>query len=163
MIARACAVPRDALLHSYVNRAGTFTDCFEVMHPVAADLEAFIAAFYTTWLFRLERAVLTVTQGRRIKDTDVQALASGAADRFAVWTVEDREARQILLCDVSGHTRSYLAVAPKDGGATRLLFGSAVVGGPEGRLPYWVRALMPFHRVYSKALLRLAERRMRFT
>ncbi len=163
MIARACPVPGDALLHAYVDRAGTYTDCFEVMHPGAVDLNDFIAAFYATWLFRLERFVLTLTQRRRITDADVKALATGAADRFAVWTVEARTESQVLLCDASGHTRSYLAVAPKEGGVTRLIFGSAVVARPDGSLPTWVRVLMPLHRLYSKALLRLAERRMRFT
>ncbi|MEW9918818.1 hypothetical protein AB2B41_04350 [Marimonas sp. MJW-29] len=161
MIARACAVPRDALLHVYVDRAGTYTDCFEVMHPLEADLEDFITAFYTTWLFRLERAVLTVALRRRIRDAEATALGRGEAERFAAWTVEARAPGQILLCDNTGGTRSYLAVAPKEGGTTRLLFGSAVVGRETGKLPVLVRLLMPLHVLYSKFLLRLAERRMR--
>lgn len=159
MIARAVEVPRDALLHTYVAQDGTYTDCFEVMHPLKADLPEFIAAFYTTWLFRLERAVLTLTLRRRIRDSDVAALGQGA-EGFAAWTVEARADGQILLCDLSGATRSWLAVAPKDGGVTRLLFGSAVVA-QGGDLPAWVRATVPLHRFYSRALLRLAERKLR--
>jgi len=160
MIARAVPVPRDALLTEYVSRDGTYTDCFEVMHPLEADLPAFIASFYTTWLFRLERAVLTVTLRKRIKDSDVDALARAEVQAFAAWTVEERAPGQILLCDLAGHTRSWLAVAPKEGGVTRLLFGSAVVA-QNGTLPGWVRAMMPLHKFYARALLRLAERKLR--
>lgn len=162
MIARPCAVPRDALLRTYASRDGVYTDCYEVIHPLEADLADFIDAFYKTWLFRLERAVLTLSLRRRITDAEVASLARGDAERFAAWQVEARSAGQILLADLSGHTRSYLAVSPKNGGVTRLLFGSAVVPRIDGRLPIWVRALMPLHRFYSKALLRLAERRLRF-
>ncbi len=162
MIARACAVPEDALLHPYVGRGATYTDCFEVMSPGVVTLPDFIEAFYTTWLFKLERMVLTVALRRRIGDADAQALAQGA-DHFAAWTVEGREETQILLCDTSGHTRSYLAISAKDGGVTRLIFGSAVVaqaGKPLGRL---TTLLIPLHRVYSKALLRLTERKLRYS
>jgi hypothetical protein len=150
------------LLQRYVGAGANYTDCFEVMSPDAVTLPDFIEAFYSTWLFRLERMVLSVTLRRRIVDTDVEALALGA-DRFAAWTVEGREDAQILLCDTSGHTRSYLAVSAKDGGVTRLIFGSAVMaqnGKPLGR---GVTALTPLHRFYSKALLRLAERKLRYS
>lgn len=162
MIPRACAVPRDGQLHRYVERSGCYTDCFEVMHPMEADLPAFIDAFYTTWLFRLERAVLALSLRRRIRDADVTALAAGA-EAFAAWTVEDRAEGQILLCDLSGATRSWLAVAPKEGGTTRLLFGSAVVPAQGKELPVVIRALIPLHRFYSRALLRAAEWRLRKT
>lgn len=162
MMARAVPVPRDALLARYAGQGATYTDAFEVMSPHDIDLAAFISAFYTTWLFRLERAVLTVTLRRRIRDADVTALADGA-NRFAAWRVEDRSETQILMCDLSGHTRSWLAVSAKEGGVTRLVFGSAVVAAEGQQLGWFVRALVPLHRFYSKALLRLAERRLRFT
>lgn len=160
MIARPIAVPQDALLHRYVETTGAYTDCFEVMSPLSVTHQEFITAFYTTWLFRLERVVLSVTLRRFVRDAEAVALAQGAADRFAVWTVEDRVENQILLRDASGQTCSYLAVVAKDGGVTRLIFGSAVL--PKGgAMPGWVRALIPLHSFYSKALLRLAERKMR--
>ena len=162
MIARACAVPRDALLSAYVGRAGTYVDCFEVMLPGEAKLNDFVLAFYTTWLFRIERAVLTIGVRRWISDRDVRALADGTAQEFAVWEVESRAECQLLLRDHSGRTRSYLAVASKDGGVTRLLFGSAVVSSPGGDMGPMLRALLPLHRLYAKALLRLAERKMRW-
>ncbi|MGB3246900.1 MAG: hypothetical protein WBB25_20375 [Sulfitobacter sp.] len=160
MKTRGCAVPGDSLLQAYVGQGATYTDCFEITSPVTVTLPDFIEAFYTTWLFRLERALLTVTLGRRIRDADVQALASGAG-RFAAWTVEAREEAQILLADLSGQTRSYLATSPQEGGGTRLIFGSAVVvaeGQPLGRM---ISVLTPLHRFYSKALLHLAERKLR--
>ena len=160
MIARAISVPGDAYLFRYAAQDATYTDCYEVMFPGKADLEQFITAFYSTWLFRLERLVLTLVLRRRITQTSVLALAQGA-ETFAAWRVEDRAEGQILLCDLSGRTRSWLAVAAKDGGVTRLLFGSAVVAGKGRELPRSVRLLMPFHKAYARALLRLAEWKLR--
>ena len=131
MIARACTVPADGLLQTYVGQGANYTDCYEVMLPGAVTLPEFIEAFYTTWLFKLERAVLSVVLRRRITNSDARALAEGA-DGFAVWTVEDREEAQILLLDHMWHTRSYLAVSHKAGGVTRLIFGSAVVAKDNG-------------------------------
>jgi hypothetical protein len=162
MIARACDVPRDGLLQAYVGQGETYTDCFEVMSPVGVTLPEFIEAFYTTWLFRLERLVLQVVLRRWIRDTDVKALATGA-DAFAAWTVEGRDEAQILLCDFAYHTRSYQAVSSKQGGATRLVFGSAVVVAEGKEMGRITRALLPLHRFYSKALLRLAERKLRYS
>ena len=162
MIARACDVPRDGLLQAYVGKGATYTDCFEVMSPHAVALPELIEAFYTTWLFRMERAVLSVLMRRWIPDAEVHALAQGG-ERFAVWQVEAREGSQILLKERSGHTRSYLAVSGKEGGVTRLIFGSAVVA-PEGKpLGMFMHLLLPLHRLYAKALIRLAERKLRFT
>jgi len=161
LIARACSVPSGALLQVYVARQGCYTDCFAVASPATVPLQAFVTAFYTTWLFRAERLVLRLASRRPITDAQVRALAAGAADSFAAWTVEAREADQILLCDLAGHTRSWLAVSPEDGGGTRLTFGSAVVPPAGRRLSRAMRALIPLHRVYARALLRLAARRLR--
>ena len=160
-LARPCGVPRDGLLDTYVEHPGAYTDCFEVMHPLEADLEAFITAFYTTWLFRLERLVLTISLRHWLRDSEVRALAKGQKETFAVWRVEGRRAQEILLCERSGRTRSYLAVSPKEGGVTRLVFGSAVVPDDGAELSAWVRWLIPAHRLYSKLLLRAAEKRLR--
>ena len=160
MSVAARPVPEDALLQRYVAQAGCYTDCFVAQVPGSVDLGSFIAAFYTTWLFRLERAVLSVTLRRRIKDADVHALADGAA-AFAAWRVEARAADQILLCDLSGATRSFLAVQDAPSGGTALLFGSAVVpGGGQSTLGRRFRVLLPAHRVYSRALLALAARNL---
>ena len=160
MIARACNIPRDGLLQAYATDGSTYTDCFEVMSPLAIPMEEFVQAFYSTWLFKVERLILSGVLRRLITDADVLALADGA-DSFAVWTVEARAQNQLLLCDMTGHTRSYLALSAKDGGVTRLIFGSAVVPSEGGQLGRGIQALMPLHRLYSKCLLRLAERKLR--
>ncbi|MCX7559646.1 hypothetical protein OS190_08695 [Sulfitobacter sp. F26204] len=161
MTVRAIAVPQDALLQKYAKGDEAYTDCFAVTSRVEADLPAFIEAFYTTWLFRLERFVLMLALRRRIRDRDVVALATGEAERFAVWTVEAGDAAQILLRESSGATRSYLAVRLDEAGRTRLLFGSAVVTRQGAEMSSLVRILMPLHLLYSRALLSLAERRLR--
>lgn len=149
-------VPMDALLLRYVGQAGCYTDCFAATLPKVVTLPEFITAFYTTWLFGLERAVLTVALRRRIRDSDVAALAFGATDRFAAWTVEARQDDQILLCDITGGTRSFLAVDTTANGGTRLLFGSAVVPSKSGELSRVVKLLTPLHQFYSRSLLRTA-------
>ena len=161
MIARACAVPNDGLLQVYVGQSATYTDCFEVMSPNAVTLPDFIEAFYTTWLFKLERAVLSAILRRPINDADVRTLAEGG-NRFAIWKVEARDGAQILLHDQMWRTRSYLAVTPKEGGVTRLIFGSAVVAAQGKELGRMVQITTPLHRLYSKMLLRLAERKLRY-
>lgn len=161
MIARAIAVPGDSLLHRYALREDVYTDCFEVMLPVQADMAEFVEAFYSTWLFRLERGVLMLGTRQRISDAQLRDLAAGRSEGFAVWRVEARNASELLLADRHGHTRSYLAFVAKEGGVARLIFGSAVLPATGGAMPVWVRAMMPLHRMYSKALLRLAERKLR--
>ena len=78
-----CDVPKGALMSAYVARTGAYTDCFEVNHAAKVDLSAFVTAFYTTWLFRMERAVLRVVLRKPIRDSDVAALAQGRSDAFA--------------------------------------------------------------------------------
>lgn len=156
---RQIPVPPDALLQRYVAQVGCHTDCFEVFLPRQIDLAGFVAAFYKTWLFRLERFVLALATRRRITDGDVDALAQGAAERFAVWKVEARATDQMLLD--AGKTRSFLMVVP-DGQGTCLRFGSAVVAGAKtgerGRL---TDLLTPAHLLYSRLLLGAAARRLR--
>ena len=75
---------------------------------------------------------------------------------------------QLLLGDFSGRTKSWLmAVHVQDGGSpcTRLYFGSAVVparkssGGRAG-LGFFFTALLGFHKLYSRILLRSATGRL---
>jgi hypothetical protein len=158
---REIAVPKDSLLHRYKNLDGAYTDCFEMVVPVSATLEGFVVAFYTTWLFRMERFVLTLAQRRWITDAQVDALAAGSADTFAVWRVEARAEGELLLSDTGGHTRSYLAFVANEGGKARLVFGSAVVPPKGAPMSALVRATVPLHKFYSRSLLRLAARRLR--
>jgi hypothetical protein len=72
---------------------------------------------------------------------------------------------QLLLCDFQGRTRSWLMSAPDSTGpspATTLNFGSAVVPQkPHGPMGPAFRALLGFHHLYSRALLRSAVMRLR--
>ena len=74
---------------------------------------------------------------------------------------------ELMMCDFLGRTRSWFMVEEligKDGPRTLLRFGSAVVPRDDNSaagagLAY--RLLLPFHRVYSRLLLRAAVARLR--
>ena len=93
-------------------------------------------------------------------DADVAALASGTADTFAVWTVAGRTGHELLMADRSGRTMSWLMVD-----ADHLRFGSVVVpvAGRGGKLTLGpvFHSLLGAHKVYSRALLSGAARRLR--
>jgi hypothetical protein len=155
--------PDGALLDRY-RGGGGYTDCFVAVVPDRVTQTAYIEVFYTTALFKLERFVLALLVSRPSTDDEARRLAAGETERFAAWTVEAREADQILLCDFMGSTRSWLMsvadpAAPSP--TTRLYFGSAIVprrggGGPGSGF----RVMVPFHRLYARALLKAAVRRL---
>lgn len=154
---RPTPLPAQSLLAAYRDR-GAYTDCYVTTLDRPLTLAAVVDAFYTTPLFKLERLILAAFA--RLPSTDLQArqLAIGQLDTFAAWRVEGRQPDQILLADMSGRTRSWLMVAPADGGGTRLLFGSAVLPvadpttGPR-RMGFLFSALLGFHKLYARALL----------
>lgn len=162
---RRCELPPGALLRTYqANQAYTDCYCTDVAQPVSQA--QYVEAFYTTAVFKLERLLLRLFVSRPSTDAQARALASGAADAFAAWQVEARAADQLLVCDFSGRTRSWLMVAAAEAaGTTRLYFGSAVVpvtGRRSGRpeLGGTFRALLAFHKLYSRVLLAAARRRL---
>lgn len=141
-------MPQDAFLQRYAADPGTYTDCLSRDVRGQVDLAAFVTAFYTTRLFKVERVILALA-GHPSSDGSAADMAQGHTSRFAAWTVEARDVRQVLMCDAAGRTRSWFMVAP-EGQGTRLYFGSAVL-----RKDSWgVRVLMPFHQWYARALLR---------
>ena len=155
--------PDGALLDRY-RGGGGYTDCFVAVVPDRVTQTAYIEVFYTTALFKLERLVLALLVSRPSTDDEARRLAAGETERFAAWTVEAREADQILLCDFMGSTRSWLMsvadpAAPSP--TTRLYFGSAIIPrkGAAG-LGVGFRAMVPFHRLYARALLKAAARRL---
>jgi hypothetical protein len=164
---RSCQLPPDALLNRYLV-SGTYADCYvtEVRHRVSHA--EFVEAFYTTAVFKLERLILRLFVARPSTDTQARQLARGELSAFAAWSVEGRAPNQLLLCDLSGRTRSWLMVAAPekaDFTGTRLYFGSAVVPARSlktGRtsLGPVFSALLGFHRLYSRVLLRAAGRRL---
>ena len=148
-------LPDDAFLQTYAKREDCFSDCYKTRVKRSVSLEDYITAFYSTRLFRTERMMLGA-MGSPSTDADLAAMARGQSNRFAAWSVEDRKADQILLSDKSERTRSWLMVKA-DGSGTQLFFGSAVVPKVEGGdLGFVFRALLGFHKLYSRALLKAA-------
>jgi hypothetical protein len=160
-------LPPGALLGRYMG-GGAYADCYvtEISRPVTHA--EFVAAFYTTWIFKLERQILAWIVSRPSTDEQASALAAGTIDSFAAWSVEGRSPDQLLLCDFRDRTRSWLMVARIEGhgaSGTRLYFGSAVVpvaGRKSGEvsLGFMYRALLGFHMLYSRVLLRAAKSRL---
>ncbi|MEQ1864155.1 MAG: hypothetical protein ABL996_05825 [Micropepsaceae bacterium] len=155
----ACELPAGALLDRY-RANGAYTDCYTTTVPHRVAHARFVEAFYTTPLFKVERLLLTWFAGRPSTDAEARRLAAGEITAFAAWNVEERQDDQLLLCDFKGHTRSWLMSAPDTTAplpATILFFGSAVVPQkPHGPMGTGFRALLGFHHVYSRALLRSA-------
>ena len=163
----SCALPDAALLRRYADGIG-HTDCYAVDVPLDVDLARFVEAFYTGRVFKLERLLLRWFANRPSTDADARGVARGTQDAFAAWTVEAREPRQLLMCDMVGRTRSWFMVAPFAGGEqtfTRLYFGSAVVAVRDRatgtlHMGWAFRALLGFHRIYSRVLLSAAQSRV---
>lgn len=157
------SLPDRALLQAYAERPGCYTDCFSVTVPGQVTLADFVATFYCTPLFRLERRILRATSSVASPDAQAAAVALGTATEFSAWTVEARSPDQLLMCDMSGRTRSWFMIRP-DGAGTRLYFGSAVVPAahspPGAGLGWLFTALLGFHKLYSRALLGSARRRL---
>lgn len=151
-------LPDQALLAAYA-RSGSYTDCYAIEVEGALDLAGFVAAFYTTPVFKFERWLIAKASGLRSTDADALALAKGTAETFSAWQVEGRAADQLLVA--SGRTRSWFMVVPQPHrAATRLLFGSAVVPRSGGGLGLSFTALLAVHKLYSRVLLGAAARRL---
>jgi hypothetical protein len=164
---RACALPEEALLSKYA-RAGAYTDCYTAEIAKQVSHAAYVEAFYTCTLFKLERLLLAGLVFKPSTDAQARDLASGASGAFAAWRVEERCADQLLMCDFLGRTRSWLMIGPPSGGGTGctpLYFGTAVMpvrdkvsGRP--RMGFAFRSLLAFHKLYSRALLYAARSRL---
>ncbi|EGF91750.1 hypothetical protein ABI_01800 [Asticcacaulis biprosthecium C19] len=152
-------LPEKSFLSAYRERKA-YTDAYSLELPFEVTLAEYIEAFYTTWLFKLERVVLATLVARPSSERQAAELALGDGRRFAAWTVEARETDQILMCDFLCKTRSWLMCDGK-----RLWFGSAIVpkavhSNGEAYLGIGFHLLIPLHRLYSKALLRAAARKL---
>jgi hypothetical protein len=165
---QACDLPADALLNLYAGQQGAYTDCFvvEVDQPVSHP--AYVEAFYTTAVFKLERLLLSLFIARPSTDEQARALAHAQANVFSAWDVEARGPDQLLMCDMGQRTRSWLMCAPAEGGGTRLYFGSAVVPivdrqTGEKDIGGLYRASLGFHKLYSRVLLSSTASRLRRT
>jgi hypothetical protein len=165
---RRCELPAQAL-HTRYRTEGAYVDCYTTVVRGAISHAQFVAAFYKTWLFKLERLLLFVALGKGSTDEQVHRLVSGEANVFAAWTVEGRAENQLLMCDFKGQTRSWLMVVLEDWDGdvvTRLYFGSVVVPGVSKEtgvreLSNTFKVLLPFHKLYSRALLAAARFRIK--
>jgi hypothetical protein len=164
---QACALPEQAMLAKYT-QTGAYTDCYTTEVAKAVSQAQYVEAFYTGAVFKLERLLLAWFAAKPSTDAQAQDLARGACSTFAAWRVEQRSADQLLMCDLSGRTRSWLMVAPvgaDSSAATRLYFGSAVVpvvdrASGQARMGFTFNALLGFHKVYSRVLLHAARSRV---
>ncbi|WP_374437720.1 hypothetical protein [Inhella sp.] len=150
-------VPPGLLLQH--NPPGAFADAYALPIPRAVSLADYVAAFYATPLFKLERGLIGLLLRRPARDADAAALGRGECRQFSAWQVLDRNGQELLLQDQSGRTRSWLRVEPVAGG-TRLVFGSAVLPRTGGGFGWGFRALLGFHEWYSRALLRAAAKHL---
>lgn len=162
-----CALPEQALLGKYA-RGRAYTDCYATEVAGSVSHAEYVEAFYTTAVFKLERFLLAWLVAKPSTDEQARQLAAGALASFAAWSVEERNADQLLMCDFQGRTRSWLMIESVQRGevaTTRLYFGSAVVpirsrAAEKATLGFTFRALLGFHKLYSKVLLRAASSRV---
>jgi len=164
---RRCELPEGALLIRY-SGSGGYADCYAAEVAQTVSHAEFVEAFYTSAVFKLERFVLGLLASRPSTDAQAKQLAQGEVSSFAAWSVEGRAPNQLLLCDYAGRTRSWLMVCPAGSGeaaSTQLFFGSAVVPvrskvTGRGNLGWVFRALLGFHKLYSRVLLGAARSRL---
>jgi hypothetical protein len=156
-------LPQAALLQRYVKQ-GAYTDCYRMEVPRRIALPEYIAAFYTTPLFKVERTILSLVAGKSASDEAANELAQGQTSQFSAWSVEGRSGDQLLLCDFLGRTRSWLMVEPGPS-STWLYFGSAVVpksvaASGQASFGFAFHALKGFHHLYTQALMRAALKKL---
>jgi hypothetical protein len=162
-----CPLPPHALLDKYAG-TGAYTDCYAVDVAGSVSHAAYVEAFYTGKIFKLELLLLRWLFSKPSTDIQAKQLAVSEIDSFSGWRVEDRNTDQLLMCDFSGKTRSWLMVAALSEGsapATRLYFGSAVLArgtkaAGEPRMGTLFRPLLRFHKRYSRVLLDGARARL---
>ena len=162
---RACELPGESLLRRYRD-CGAYTDCYVAALARPVSHAEYVEAFYTTAVFKLERLLLAWFVARPSTDAQAHCLAIGQLKTFAAWDVEARAPNQVLLTDFQGRTRSWLMSTPSpDGQSTKLFFGSAVVPVVDRRsgrkkMGFAFKALLGFHKLYSRMLLRSAVLRL---
>jgi hypothetical protein len=164
--ARACTLPAGALLATYADKG--FVDCYIAEVARVVSHAEYVEAFYTGGVFKLERWLLKVFLAKPSTDEEARLLAAGKLGEFSAWRVEAKAADQLLMCDIRGSTRSWLmTVREHDGAATCLYFGSAVVAARHAAngkpsLGFAFKALLGFHKLYSRLLLNAACARLHY-
>ncbi|MDB9708066.1 hypothetical protein OAA76_05785 [Planktotalea frisia] len=161
----ATTLPKSACLNDYEHHAGVYTDCFQTELPKGGTLESYINAFFNTWLFRIERMILSTAAKKPVSDEDIARLAQGTSNTMSAWQVERRDADQILLEVPQTPIRTWL-MRSGEGEKTQLYFGSAILPDAVDRngnakMPFLFHALLGFHKLYARALLFSAKRALR--
>ena len=160
-------LPEEALLRHY-SQGGHFADCYSTVISRPVTQSQYVAAFYTTILFKVERLILKWAVAKPSTDAEALQLAEAKRNTFAAWSVEARDDEQLLLCDYQSKTRSWLMVEPMPDRQTRLYFGSAVVQARNKhekitKRKFGFGLLLKFHKMYSIALLYCAKKRLERT
>jgi len=157
--------PHDGLLSADSSMSSArwkkYQDCFRVCLSRNVTLEQFVFAFYTSWLFKVERGLLRLFLRISSSDSDAVALTQGTRSTFAAWYVGMRTPTELLMCDRYEQTRSWFRVEPLPEGGSELYFGTAVAGRSRGgvlSMSPMFRALLGFHVIYSRLLLHAARR-----
>ena len=160
----ASNIPEEALHLKYRNEGG-YADCYTAEVEKFVDLAGFVAAFYTSPLFKLERFILAHIISKPSTDKNLEELLSGQSNLFAAWTQECRTQDQLLMKDYQGMTLSWFMV--KGQGPCRLYFGSAIVRvhnatkRKTNNIPILFRVTLWFHKLYSRALMWSAIRNLK--
>ena len=74
------SLPEHALLAKFARR-GAYTDCYVTAVPRNVTHAEFVEAFYTSWLFKLERLILTWFAEKPSTDPEARALSRGDGRR----------------------------------------------------------------------------------
>ena len=164
---RPCELPSESLLRDCETQ-GAYADCYYLDIEQHVSLSEFVAAFYTSGLFKVERAILKLALCKPSTDQEAGQLGRGEVDAFSIWKVEKRTSNQILLKEFTGRTKSWLMVSGAEtasGPFTRLFFGSAVVtekhvGSNSKGMGAVFHSLLWFHKLYSQVLLASALRKL---
>jgi hypothetical protein len=158
---QAEALPSGALLEQYRD-SGSYTDCFVTEVTRCVSHAEFVQAFYTSWLFKIERWILSWAVRKPSTDAEALELAQCTREKFSAWTVEARAKNQLPMCDFQKRTLSWLMVQGLgEVATTRLYFGSAAMplrpdGQKDRAFGTAFHLLLGFHKLYARALLRAA-------
>ncbi|MCC7119905.1 MAG: hypothetical protein IT310_15375 [Anaerolineales bacterium] len=156
---KKCLPPKNSLLEKY-SVQGNYVDCYVATIDKQVSFSEYVFAFYTTWLFKMERLILKWLANKPSTDLQARQLSNHEINHFAAWTVEARIENEFLVCDFASSTRSWLMIEKAEAG-TKLYFGSAVVPKKSGaELGQIFVLLLGFHQMYSILLLYFAKQKL---
>jgi hypothetical protein len=165
-IVNECPIPEGTALYSIAQEEGVYTDCYTTGLDIDISFADYVAAFYTTRIFKAERFVLALLARAPSSDDEARQLAMRGRDHFAIWRVQLQTDTQLLM--QAGRTRSWLMIDHDPGQShakTRLMFGSVVMpitnhrtGQP--KMGALFSAFLGGHKLYSKLLLSGARKQL---